>query len=427
MLFMALILILTAGCRKNRASESAAEEAGSPLHILASTSIIGDIVSQIAGKDAEIKTVIPPGISPHAWAPNPRELAALEDADIIFVNGLGLEAQLLSILDSLHAPVVVELSQGIVPLMGNHDHEDHADPHFSEENHDHEGHADPHFSEENHDHEDHADPHFSEENHDHEDHADPHFSEENHDHEDHADPHFSEENHDHEDHADPHFSEENHDHEDHADPHFSEENHDHEDHADPHLWFSLRNVIIWTQTIADAFSAIDPENALSYTQAAGRYAERLRSLDDTIGNLTSRIPAEHRKLITDHNVLAYFAEDYGFFVIGSLIPSISDQAEPSAKHLITLQETIEEEGIRAIFLGEASSQAVRNLADSVSRIGARTLPVVSLRTASLAPQGERGDDYLDFILYNAELITQALSGAQSESGSSGRSRIGTMP
>ena len=331
MIFMVLILILTTGCRKNRASESVAEEEGKSLHILASTSIIGDIVSQIAGKDAKVKTMIQRGISPHAWEASPRELIALEDADIVFVNGFGLESQLLHILENIHGPVVVELSQGIVPLMGDHDHDDHDDHDES-----------------------------------------------------------------------------------------LAENHDHEDHggdADPHLWFSIRNVIIWTQTIADALGAIDPENALSYTNAAKGYAKRLGLLDDTIRNLTSRIPAEHRKLITDHNVLAYFAEDYGFSIIGSLIPTISDQAEPSAKHLSALQEVIKEEGIRAIFLSETSSQGVRKLADSVSKIGTRTLPIASLLTGSLAPPGERGDDYEDFILYNTELIIQALSDAQSESGS----------
>ena len=345
MIFMVLILILTTGCRKNRASESVAEEEGKSLHILASTSIIGDIVSQIAGKDTKVKTMIPQGISPHDWEASPRELIALEDADIVFVNGLGLESQLLHILENIHGPVVVELSQGVVPLMGDHDHADHDEDAGSlAENHD-----------------------------------------------------------DHDENAGSLV-----------------ENHDYEDHgedADPHLWFSIRNVIIWTQTIANALGAIDPENALSYTHAAKGYAKQLGLLDDTIGNLTSRIPAEHRKLITDHNVLAYFAEDYGFSITGSLIPSISDQAEISAKHLSALQEVIKEEGIRAIFLSETSSKGVRKLADSVSKIGTRTLPIVSLLTGSLAPPGERGDDYEDFILYNTELIIQALSDAQSESGS----------
>ena len=73
-----------------------------------------------------------------------------------------------------------------------------------------------------------------------------------------------------------------------------------------------------------------------------------------------------------------------------------------------LQETIEEEGIRAIFISETTSRGVRQLAEAVAKEGGRNLPVPTLLTGSLAKPGERGADYLDLILYNTELIAEAL-------------------
>jgi ABC-type Zn uptake system ZnuABC Zn-binding protein ZnuA len=61
------------------------------LKIVATTTIIGDVVKQIAGDRVQISVLLPPGASPHSFEPTPRDIAGISDADFLFVNGLGLE------------------------------------------------------------------------------------------------------------------------------------------------------------------------------------------------------------------------------------------------------------------------------------------------------------------------------------------------
>jgi zinc/manganese transport system substrate-binding protein len=83
--FAALILI--AGCESTPAYDQ------QPL-VVASTSIVGDLVAQVVGDEAQIEVLIPIGADPHDFAPSARQAASLHDADLIVTSGLGLEAGL---------------------------------------------------------------------------------------------------------------------------------------------------------------------------------------------------------------------------------------------------------------------------------------------------------------------------------------------
>ena len=61
------------------------------------------------------------------------------------------------------------------------------------------------------------------------------------------------------------------------------------------------------------------------------------------------IPAERRLLVTSHDTFAYFANVYGFEVIGALIPSLAPDVEPSAEHLAEVVEVIREHNAPAVF------------------------------------------------------------------------------
>ena len=101
------------------------------LQVVASTSIVADVVQHIGGDLMELTTLMPLGADPHAFEPTPQDAAAVADAHVVFINGAGLELFLESLLQSAGgAGKVVSVSQGIElrRLEDEHEHGD-ADPH----------------------------------------------------------------------------------------------------------------------------------------------------------------------------------------------------------------------------------------------------------------------------------------------------------
>ena len=98
------------------------------LKVVASYSILADVVHNIAGDRIELTTLIPVGADPHTFRPSPRDLTALAEADLIFVNGAGIEEALLdSIEGAAQDTPIVEISAcvDIIPIgASGHMHED---------------------------------------------------------------------------------------------------------------------------------------------------------------------------------------------------------------------------------------------------------------------------------------------------------------
>ncbi len=118
-----LILILTlAACSPGGNAAPAADDG--KLHVVATTSIIGDVVSNIGDDDIHLTVLILAGSDPHSFEPSPQQIAALSDADLVFVNGFDLEQTLLPILEST-APEdkVVAVSEGVEPIVFSGDEE----------------------------------------------------------------------------------------------------------------------------------------------------------------------------------------------------------------------------------------------------------------------------------------------------------------
>ncbi len=66
---------------------------GRPLRVVTTVSPLTDIVAQItAGTPTEIVGIVPEGVDSHTYEPAPSDVAAIADADVVFVNGLGLES-----------------------------------------------------------------------------------------------------------------------------------------------------------------------------------------------------------------------------------------------------------------------------------------------------------------------------------------------
>ena len=338
---------------------------GRKLRVIATTTIIGDVVREAAGDAAEVTVLMKLGQSPHAYSPSPRDVAALEEADIIFVNGLNFEENLTEVLESMDDSLVVSVSAGIEPIEAFADeHDEHGD-----------------------------------EDGDHDEDEDDHGDEDD-DHDEDEDDHGDEDD----DHGDD---------DDHKDEKLVDE-HGHDiSGGDPHFWFSPLNVVEWTENIEYALGAADPANAAKYEESADAYVAKLKALDADIREAVSKIPESDRKLVMDHQVAGYFARDYGFEIIGNILPSISDQAEPSAQELAELTKIIREENIKAIFVGETAGSGMLRLAEAVAAEVGRKLAVSPILTGSLAESGMRGSTYLDFARYNTENIVGALLGLSS--------------
>ena len=88
--------------------------------VVASTAVIGEFVSIVAGDDADVRTLIPPGVDLHSFEPAPATAAAVAEADLIFVNGYNLEEGLLDIIleNASGDAAVVPVAAGLESLSG---------------------------------------------------------------------------------------------------------------------------------------------------------------------------------------------------------------------------------------------------------------------------------------------------------------------
>ena len=112
-LFLGVLLILS-GCSRL----ANAPAASGRLKVVATTSIIGDVVANIGDDLIDLTVLMPAGADPHSFEPSPQQIAALSDADIIFVNGFDLEESLKPVLDSAASPdKIVAVSDGVDPIL----------------------------------------------------------------------------------------------------------------------------------------------------------------------------------------------------------------------------------------------------------------------------------------------------------------------
>lgn len=129
------------------------------------------------------------------------------------------------------------------------------------------------------------------------------------------------------------------------DDHDHEHGHGHDDEINPHIWLSVPNAIRQVRNIAKGLSDADGKNASLYITNAEKYIQRLEALDGEIREKTKDI--KNRNLITFHEAFPYFAQEYGFTVLGVL--SQTAENEPSSKAMADIVEAVREHNIKAVF------------------------------------------------------------------------------
>ena len=372
-------------------SDEEAEEPvddGELLQIVATTSIIGDLVENITQGDAEVTVLMAPGVDPHGYEPSASDGRILREADLIVANGLMLEENLVSVLEAVEEEGgnVLSLAEQLDPIDfdwdgpgHSHGHDDHDDDHGHSHDDDHgHGHDD-----------DHGHSHDDDHGHSHDD--------------DHGHGHDDDHGHGHDD--------------DHGHSHDDDHGHDdHDDHAhadeDPHFWFDpLRTadgVGLIAEAIAEVDERLDTEEWLSRAEA---YAAELEELDAEMSAMFETIPDANRVLVTNHDALGYLAVRYDFEVLGTVIPGSSTQAEADARGFAELVETVERAGVEVVFAENTDSTVLaEQLASEVVGRGDLDVEVVELYTGSLGEPGSGADSYLGMLRTTSMLITEALGG-----------------
>jgi zinc/manganese transport system substrate-binding protein len=178
------------------------------------------------------------------------------------------------------------------------------------------------------------------------------------------------------------------------------------DGEDPHWFTDPRRTVRAVGLIAEAATAVDGIDADAVGVQAEAYADDVTAADAQIGDNLLGVPVADRRLVTNHEVFGYFADRYGFAVIGTIIPSGTTLAEPSSSDLSALVDTIDETGVPAIFADTSSSS---ELADVLAEETGEDIAVVELFSESLGEPGSGGETYLQLIRTNADRIVGALS------------------
>jgi zinc/manganese transport system substrate-binding protein len=165
---------------------------------------------------------------------------------------------------------------------------------------------------------------------------------------------------------------------------------------DPHIWMDPVDMKQVVTALADQIRA---DLGIDLSARAAGLEKRLDRLNEEIAALCAGIPQAHRKLVTGHESMGYFAQRYGFKLVGAMIPSLTTQAEVSAADLANLKMQIRENRVKAIFTELGTPSAV------VHTISEETgVKVVELTTHSLPEDGS----YFTFMHNVATTITDAL-------------------
>jgi zinc/manganese transport system substrate-binding protein len=189
------------------------------------------------------------------------------------------------------------------------------------------------------------------------------------------------------------------------DEHADDDGHE-DDGVDPHFFTDPDRMAdaaeALTGVLAEEVPALDTPDLRDRAEA---YVAELRALAGEVEDILAPVPPERRKLVTNHDVFAYFADRYGFEVVGAAIPGTTTQAAPSAGEIDALAATIAAEGVPAIF---ADTSSPEELADTLAaEVG--DVEVVELYSEALGEEGSGADTYLGMVRTNATRIAGALS------------------
>ncbi len=101
-LLPALILILLTGCAPSSESEAPKDVSKeNPFEVVATTSMIADLVRVVGGEYVDVEGLMGPGVDPHLYKASEGDVSAMTEADLVFYNGLHLEGKMVEIFEQM--------------------------------------------------------------------------------------------------------------------------------------------------------------------------------------------------------------------------------------------------------------------------------------------------------------------------------------
>lgn len=339
---------LTLGTAVHQAQAQSAE----PLKVVATFSILADMVKNVGGPLVQVSSLVGPQADAHGFEPRPRDVKAVAQAQVIVANGLGFETWLPGLQQAAgftgrtvlasDGSLLIQADASTQQGAGHVHHDDQADDHKHDDHKDH-GHLDDGHKHDEHGHDEHDD-------------------------------------------------------------HAHDAGHEGHDHGpvDPHAWQDIRNGIHYVHAIAKGLGQADPDNAQQYLRRANEYAQQLLSLDADLRAQLAKVPMQNRKVISSHDAFAYFSQAYGVQFIP--VAGLSGRSEASAKTVAELVDRVRGEKIAGIFVESgASSRMVEQLArETGAKVGGE------LYSDALAAPGKPADTYLGMMRWNAEQLLGVL-------------------
>lgn len=174
----------------------------------------------------------------------------------------------------------------------------------------------------------------------------------------------------------------------------------------PHLWTDPMLALGYAGLVERQLAILDPANGSYFAANLAAFRARIEALDEAIIEAAATVPEGQRRLLTYHDSWPYFAQRYGFEVLGAVQPS--DFSNPSPREVASLIDQVIESGVPAVFGSEVfPSDVLETIADES---GARF--VADLRDDDLP--GEPGDpehSYFGLMVDNMRSMIPALGGS----------------
>jgi len=379
------------------ATEAAApgDSSSEPLTVIATIYPLGYFAERVGGDRAEVTVLVEPGVEAHGYEVTASELRTLGDADVIVMNGIGLEPWMERAIHAVEdeiSAIVVEAADPALAMEGEvHMHDDEEGHHDDDE----EGHHDD--DEEGHHDEDEEGHHDEDE----EGHHDE--DEEGHHDEDEEGHHDDEEGHHDEDEEGHHDDEEGHHDEDEEGHHDDEEGHHHhgEGGLDPHFWLSPTMAARQVERIRDAFITADAANAAAYRQNADELMAELEELDQEFTESLGACTHEH--FVTSHAAYGYLAAQYGLEQIA--LAGFSPEVDPSPQRLASVTDRVTDLGLGHVLVEPVLSD---RLAQTVARETGIELRAIHAIESVTANELEAHGDYFGLMRDNLAALRLAL-------------------
>ncbi len=181
----------------------------------------------------------------------------------------------------------------------------------------------------------------------------------------------------------------------------AEDEHDNENYhgtgaPDPHFW---TDPIAMKNAAAALASTLQKKLNIDTSNEAASLNNKFDQLHQELTQMVEQIPQQERKLVSGHESLGYFADRYGFKLIGAIIPSTTTETEVSAADIVSLKKVIQEQHVKAVF---SELGTPKQLSETIaSETGAK---VIELNTHILPNDGS----YFTFMRELTQTIVKGL-------------------